>query len=440
MATEWNAVTVGDVFDLVNGYAFKSADFINSGVPVIKIKNVKAGEFSEHEFSYVTEDFLRTRANKLAKFGDLLISMSGNRHDGSPETWVGKVAQFRKTGSYFINQRVGALRVKEGARVDSRFASYVLSSFPYQELFIAIATSSGGQANLSPAQILSAPMRYPSLHEQRAIAHILGTLDDKIGHNRRANETLEEMERTLFKAWFVDFEPVRAKLEGRWQHGQSLVGLPAHLYDLFPDRLVESELGEIPEGWEVTSVDIEFDVTMGQSPPGNTYNETGEGLPFYQGRADFEFRFPKRRVYCTAPTRFAKNGDTLVSVRAPVGDINMASEDCAIGRGVAAVRHKSGCRSYTYQFMNSISDVFARFDAEGTVFGSIGKKDFHAIAHVKPPRDLVLAYERLAAQPNDQIERNERESRSLSQLRDTLLPKLISGELRVSDAERILGA
>jgi len=278
----------------------------------------------------------------------------------------------------------------------------------------------------------------PPLPEQHAIAHILGTLDDKIELNRKQNETLEAMARALFKAWFVDFEPVRAKIEGRWQSGQSLPGLPAHLYGLFPDRLVESELGEIPEGWEVISVDTEFDITMGQSPPGITYNEIGEGLPFYQGRADFEFRFPKRRVFCTAPTRLAKIGDTLVSVRAPVGDINMALEDCAIGRGIAAVRHKTSSRSYTYHFMSSISDVFARFDAEGTVFGSIGKKDFHSISHVKPPRDLVLTYEKLAANLDDEVEKNERESRTLAQLRDTLLPKLISGELRVSEVEETM--
>src|SRR5919197_4168143 len=105
-------------------------------------------------------------------------------------------------------------------------------------------------------------------------------------------------------------------------------------------------------------------------PPGDTYNEIGEGVPFYQGRADFSFRFPIRRVYRTAATRFAKAGDTLISVRAPVGDINMASEHCAIGRGVAAARHKTGSRSYSYQFMQSLKDVFARFEAEGTVFGS----------------------------------------------------------------------
>src|SRR6185437_15207677 len=176
----------------------------------------------------------------------------------------------------------------------------------------------------------------PPIHEQRAIAHILGTLDDKIELNRRMNETLEAMARALFKSWFVDFDPVRAKAEGRD------TGLPKHIADLFPDSFEDSELGEVPKGWTVGCVDDEFDLTMGQSPPGSTYNDVAKGLPFYQGRTDFGFRFPTRRVYCTAPTRLAKMGDTLVSVRAPVGDINMAAEDCAIGRGVAAVRHKSG--------------------------------------------------------------------------------------------------
>jgi very-short-patch-repair endonuclease len=213
---------------------------------------------------------------------------------------------------------------------------------------------------------------------------------------------------------------------------------PQHILDLFPDRLVDSELGEIPAGWEVGCVSDGFDLTMGQSPPGDTYNEAGEGMPFYQGRADFGYRFPTRRVYCTAPTRIAKAGDTLISVRAPVGDINMASEDCAIGRGVAAARHKTGSRSYTYHFMYSLKEVFARFEAEGTVFGSIGKKDFHAIPCVLPPRDLILSFERRVSPLDSHIEVNERESRTLAALRDALLPKLISGELRVKDAERFL--
>jgi type I restriction enzyme S subunit len=260
------------------------------------------------------------------------------------------------------------------------------------------------------------------------------------------------MARALFRSWFVDFDPVRANCNRRSREsgnpvaehldarlrGHDGLSLPPHLAHLFPDSFEDSELGEIPKGWRVGSVDEEFNLTMGQSPPGNTYNEVGDGLPFYQGRADFGFRFPNLRVYCTAPTRFAKAADTLVSVRAPVGDINIAAEVCAIGRGVAAVRHHSGSRSYTYQFMHAIKDVFARFEAEGTVFGSISKKDFHAIPCVVPPREFVSVFERSASSFDDHVETNERESRTLAALRDALLPKLISGELRVQDAERFL--
>jgi len=286
--------------------------------------------------------------------------------------------------------------------------------------------------NLNTSILSALPFVIPPPDEQRAIAQILGTLDDKIELNRRMNETLDAIARAIFKSWFVDFEPVRAKASG--EPPESIcrrLCLTPDLLALFPDRLVDSELGEIPVGWEVGSVYDEFELTMGQSPPGDTYNESGEGLPFYQGRTDFGFRFPKRRVYCTAPTRLAKAGDTLVSVRAPVGDVNVAREDCAIGRGVAGARHKSGSRAYSYQFMRSIEDVFARFEAEGTVFGSIGKKDFHAIACVRPSHRVILAFEEIVSAVDDRVEVSEGESEILSSLRDTLLPRLISGELRV---------
>ena len=272
----------------------------------------------------------------------------------------------------------------------------------------------------------------PPIVEQRAIAHILGTLDDKIELNRRMNETLEAIARAIFKSWFVDFDPVRAKASG--EPPESIcrrLGLTPDLLALFPDRLVDSELGEIPEGWRVATVDDEFLLTMGQSPPGNTYNEVGEGLPFYQGRTDFGFRFPTRRVFCTAPTRLAETGDTLISVRAPVGDINMSGENCCIGRGVAAARHKSGSRSYTYYFMQSIDDVFNRFEADGTVFGSISKKDFHKIERIMPPIETVQTFERLVAPIDDEIATISEQSRTLATLRDTLLSKLLSGDLRV---------
>src|SRR5262249_51167014 len=154
-----------------------------------------------------------------------------------------------------------------------------------------------------------------------------------------------------------------------------------------------SELGPIPKGWHVGKVSDSFGLTMGQSPPGETYNEEGKGLPFYQGRADFGFRFPTRRVFCTSPRRLAKTGDTLVSVRAPVGDINMADEECCIGRGVAAVRHKTGASSFTYYAMENFASEFARFEAEGTVFGSINKQNFSELPFVVMPKEIIEKYE-----------------------------------------------
>jgi type I restriction enzyme S subunit len=270
------------------------------------------------------------------------------------------------------------------------------------------------------------PVIAPPLAEQKAIAAVLGALDDKIDLNRRMNATLEAMARALFQSWFVDFDPVRAKLDGRQP-----AGLDPATAALFPDSFQDSEAGHIPKGWKAGTVAEGFNITMGQSPPGDTYNEEGNGLPFYQGRTDFGFRYPTHRIYCTAPTRYAKPGDTLVSVRAPVGDINMANEECCIGRGVAAVRHKSGATSFTYHSMANHYPDFARFEAEGTVFGSINKDSFEKLPFVIPPDEIVAAYEREAGAFDEQIRTLENQSRTLENLRDTLLPKLLSGELAV---------
>lgn len=213
----WKKTTVGECFLLEPGFAFKSADFRDNGVPVIKIKNVKAGFFSEHDFDYVDPSFVEQRPAKVARFDDLLISMSGNRHDGSPETWVGKVAPYRSHAIYLINQRVGALRAKDKGVIHPRYAGFLLSSWPFQQNFIAVATSSGGQANLSPNQILSVEISLPPIEEQSQIASLLGLLDDKIELNRRMNETLERQAQAIFRDWFVDFGPVRRAQAGASQ-------------------------------------------------------------------------------------------------------------------------------------------------------------------------------------------------------------------------------
>jgi len=253
----------------------------------------------------------------------------------------------------------------------------------------------------------------PPLTEQKAIASILGALDDKIELNRKMNESLEAMARALFKSWFVDFDPIP--------------GFPPH------KEWQNSSLGKIPKGWRVGTLGELCEIVMGQSPPGETYNESGEGLPFYQGIRDFGFRFPSRRIYCTASTRLAQKGDVLLSVRAPVGSLNVAGEDCAIGRGVAALRIKGQHYGFLYYLMKETQEDWKKFEAEGTVFGSVTKTDVQNFSIIIPQTEVILRFNEVVFPMDETIKNNEMQSLTLASIRDTLLPKLLSGEIRAKD-------
>ena len=311
----------------------------------------------------------------------------------------------------------------------SEFAYYVSQSEVVRDYAVGQMTGTSGRQRVPTTSLEHLMIPVPTLQEQHAIADVLGTFDDKIELNQRMNETLEEMARALFKSWFVDFDPVRAKMENRD------TGLPKHVADLFPDRLVESELGEIPEGWSIRNLAETFDLEMGQSPPGNTYNKHAEGLPFFQGRSDFGFRFPQNRKFCTSPKRTAQPEDTLISVRAPVGDMNMAWERCCIGRGVAALRHKSGSASFTYYSARAVQKQIRRYEHTGTVFGSINKQQFEALRILEPTVEVINAFDSQVNTLDKRIRNGTSEIHLLSFLRDTLLPRLISGEIQAKGAE-----
>jgi len=234
----------------------------------------------------------------------------------------------------------------------------------------------------------------PPFDEQKAIAAVLSSLDDKIDLLHRQNKTLEAMAETLFRQWFVE---------------------------------------EAQEDWKIGKLGDEFDFTMGQSPSGSSFNQEGIGSPMFQGNADFEFRFPKERVYTTEPTRFAQRFETLISVRAPVGAQNMAHKACCIGRGVAAFRYKNNNNYYTYTYfkLRSLMEEIKKFNDEGTVFGSISKSDFDTLETIIPPFELIMEFEKEAKPINDKVIENCTQIRTLEILRDTLLPKLMSGEVRV---------
>ena len=411
---EWEKARVGDFFELVTGYAFKSKEFKDTGVPVIKIKNVKAREFSKHEFSYVDQKYLSERANKVAQKDDLLISMSGNRHDGSPETWVGKVCHFGEDTHYLINQRVGALRLKKNRLADVRFFGFLLSGMPYQETFIAIATSSGGQANLSPTQILGAPVRYPNLMNQRRIGELLGTLDDKIALNRRMNETLEAMARALFKDWFVDFGPTRAKIEGRDPY------LAPEIWDLFPDKLDED--GK-PEGWEDSKVEDYLELAYGKSLPAKSRRPGGVAVYGSGGLTGFH------------DEALIKGPAVIVGRKGTVGSLYWEDRPIFPIDTVFYVVPKRASLSFCYQLL--LSQPLAHMNTDAAVPG-LNRNNAYRLEFPWPGSRLTNTFESFASPLWKKRTASLREIDTLSQSRDLLLPKLMSGKIRVGDADKIV--
>ena len=234
----------------------------------------------------------------------------------------------------------------------------------------------------------------PSIDNQKRITSILSSLDDKIDLLHRENTTLEAMAETLFRQWFIE---------------------------------------EAKEDWKEGKLGDEFEFIMGQSPSGESFNKDSVGIPMYQGNADFGFRFPTRRVFTTQPTRFAEKNDTLISVRAPVGTQNMATERCCIGRGVAAFRYKGNplYYSYTYYKLKSLLDDIKQYNDNGTVFGSISKSDFENIDIVIPNKERIINFQQRVKIIDDKIINNNNEIQTLIQTRDSLLSKLMCNEINI---------
>lgn len=384
--------------------------------------NITMGKIEElAEFAYSEAP---SRAKRKVKENSIVYSMvrPNQRHYGLIKN---------PTTNLIVSTGFAVLDTKEFA--DSKYIYYWLTQNHITDLLQSIAeNSTSAYPAIRPVDLENLDISLPPLDEQKRIAEILGSLDDKIELLQKQNKTLEDMAKALFKSWFVDFDVVRAKQKGlpkadimREYH------LTEDLYDLFPSSFADSSLGPIPSGWDVKPLSKIAVLTMGQSPAGTTYNETGEGLPFYQGRTDFAFRFPKKRMYCSAPTRIAEKGDILISVRAPVGDLNMANETCCIGRGVASIRSNISKDSFLYYAMLSAQTQFDVFNTEGTVFGSINRKDLSSFSILTPIEQLVKEFNNIIRNFDLKIEENLKQIQTLTELRDTLLPRLISGKIRV---------
>ena len=421
---EWVEVAIGDLINIEHGYAFKGQSIHDnpqdqSDILLTPGNFAIGGGFKGDKFKYYDGD---APEGFVLHPDDLLVTMTDLSKESDTLGYPALVPSRTDNKRYLHNQRLGKIKLKETNDVEFRYLYYVMCSRDYRNEILASCTGTTVK-HTSPERIKQYHFLLPPKEEQQAIAHVLGTLDDKIELNRRMNRTLDAIAQAIFQDWFVDFGPTRAKMEGRQPY------LPTELWELFPDELVDSELGEIPEGWEWKTVKDCFDLTMGQSPPGSTYNDHGDGLPFFQGSTDFGARFPANRRFCSAPARKAQRDDTLISVRAPIGDMNMAWERCCIGRGVAALRHKSGASSFTYHSSQSMKPEIQVYEQTGTVFGAITKKQFESVPFLDPQRQLLERFEALVQPLDQRIRSNTDVIVSLTAQRDTLLPKLMSGEL-----------
>ena len=282
---------------------------------------------------------------------------------------------------------------------------------------------------------------------RKKIGDILASLDNLIAANRSISACLEAMARAMFKAWFVDFEPVRAKLEGRWQRGQSLPGLPAHLYDLFPDRLVESELGEIPEGWGVVGFTDIVEIIGGGTPKTSIDEYWNGNIPWFSvvdtPRSSDVFVVQTEKSITQAglngsSAQLIDKGTTIISARGTVGNLALAGCQMAFNQSCYALRGKNGTGNY-FVFLSTQRIVERlREMAHGSVFSTITRQTFETVRTVLPPANLLQQFERSAASWLDVVLINVNKSQTLSKLRDTLLPKLISGELRVTESKQII--
>ena len=288
---------------------------------------------------------------------------------------------------------------------DNRFV-YYLSHYPdFKNAAIKSMVGSSGRQRAQVDVLKNLEFYLPGLEEQKQIADTLSAFDDKIALNNRINHNLEEQAQALYKSWFIDFEPFKG------------------------GKFVDSGLGLIPGGWHVGTLSEIADITMGQSPSGSSFNEDGRGIVFYQGRTEFGFRFPSIKLFTTEPTRYAEPHSVLMSVRAPVGDINVALVKCCIGRGLAAITAKYNAYSFVLYTLRGKSSELDLYNSEGTVFGSINRKDLEGLSVLIPPKSIIQRFNDCIKPIDDSIEIACKEIVSLSYSRDSLLPKLMSGQL-----------
>ena len=439
----WKLVRLGDIAKVNEKSLTKKSqpDFIR----YIDISSVSTGAFDTPKL--LKKDEIPSRAKRILRNNDFIIS-----------TVRPNLKQFS-----FIEEAQENLIASTGFCVissnNSKLAWYLYSlitSDLFTEYLVKIADG-GAYPAFNPKEIEDAIIPLPDKDNLEFISDTSRFFHKKIQLNTQINQTLEQIAQALFKSWFVDFDPVRAKVQAlsdglsleqaelaamqaiSGKTPEELTALsqtqPERYAELaetakaFPCEMVEVDGVEVPKGWELSTIGDCYDVVMGQSPKGETYNENKQGMLFYQGRAEFGWRFPTPRLFTTDPKRIAEQNSILMSVRAPVGDINIALEKCCIGRGLAALQHKSKSLSFGLYQIQSIKPELDLFNGEGTVFGSINQANLKNIQIINPEEKFIQLFEKNLSSCDSKIMNNEIENNALKEIRDLLLPRLLSGKI-----------
>lgn len=367
------------------GSQLHKEDYVDVGTPIVTVEHLGCRVFSEQNLPMVSDTDKSRLSKYVLKKGDIVFSRVGSvdrcsfvdpKHDG----WM------------FSGR---CLRVRPSEEVDSLFLYYFFCLNTTKEFVRSIAVGAT-MPSINTKLLGEVEVVCPEIEEQRKIADILSKIDDKIEENQKINENLEQQAKALYQQMFIE--------------------------NTSPDW-IEGSLRDIA------------DITMGQSPSGSSYNEDGIGAIFFQGRAEFSFRFPTIRLYTTEPKRMACANDILMSVRAPVGDLNIAHTDCCIGRGLAAIHSKTNHQSFVLYTMFSLRKQLDVFNGEGTVFGSINRNSLNDMPILIPSDETIEEFERIVAPMDAAIRNNYDEICRLQAIRDTLLPHLMSGELDVSSID-----
>jgi type I restriction enzyme S subunit len=409
--------TLGKVADVFTGYPFKS-QLYSDGLQDIRL--LRGDNISQGSMDW--NDAKKWPAEQLEEFeeyqlyeGDIVLAMD--------RPWIGaglKYSQIIKSDlPALLVQRTARLRGSSDLNID--YLKYIIGS-PWFTSYIKRITTGSLVPHISLKQIRDFPVKLPPLEEQKAAAAVLQAIDKKIELNNRINAELEAMAKTLYDYWFVQFDFPDDSPQGQGKPYKTSGG--KMVYNPTLKR-------EIPEEWSDKTLSQIANITMGQSPEGSSYNDEGVGTIFYQGSTDFGWLFPTTRQYTTAPSRMAKKGDILLSVRAPVGDMNIANTDCCIGRGLAALNSKTGSDGFLFYVMKYFKQIFDRRNSEGTTFGSITKNDLHSLTLAYPTPDLLKKYDDVVTNYNKMIFERSVENKELASLRDWLLPMLMNGQVTV---------